>query len=244
MRQALTISPAENPLWNEYPDDTRHAPSTRKMTPVWFAALTAALVLHLIAASTAWLLWHGRSAPSPGTGARTFDVALFPAWPEPGHHATQLGTAVPASPTKPSTRISGPNTGKVTASNNTTAAKPPPAAAETAMPPPADLPPSTPSAAEALWEEDVLARLASEKRYPMQARRAGEQDTVMVRFVVDRAGHLLSATVIKSRGIATLDAEALALIRRAAPLPAPPPEVSGDMIELVAPVHFILRSTS
>jgi periplasmic protein TonB len=31
------------------------------------------------------------------------------------------------------------------------------------------------------------------------------------------------------------------MIRRASPLPAPPPELAGDPVELVVPVRFSLR---
>jgi protein TonB len=182
---------------------------------------------------------------------------MLPAWPELGHRVTHLGvTAKDATPrgsvlaTRQDAQIDG------LAPTEAPGAKPPPdggvikpnvpvlTAAQAEARPLADSPPSTPSAAETLWETDVLAKLAAMKHYPTQALHSGEQDTVMVRFVVNRGGQLLSADVIKSKGFTALDAEALALVRRAAPLPPPPAEVSGDAIELVAPIQFILRSHS
>jgi len=38
--------------------------------------------------------------------------------------------------------------------------------------------------------------------------------------------------------VAALDQEALAALARAAPLPKPPVEVSGDVLDLVVPVDF------
>jgi protein TonB len=113
--------------------------------------------------------------------------------------------------------------------------------AETATSQRLNAPPSSPSAAEAIWDSRLLEKLASLKRYPVQAERAGQQDTVMVRFVIDRTGAVLSADIAKSQGFALLDGEARALIQRASPLPAPPSEVAGDEIELIAPIQFILH---
>jgi periplasmic protein TonB len=186
------------------------------------------------------------------------EVVMLPAWPEPGHHSTQLGAVAAVEPRRKIATPSGPPTVLASAAppSNLSSAPadpdhPPPAessaqtvdptAAQVATAPRADTPPSTPNAAEALWEGDVLAKLANLKRYPAAARRAGLHDTVLVRFVVDRTGEVLSAGVAESRGFAQLDGEALALIRRASPLPPPPAEVSGEEIQLVAPIQFILH---
>jgi protein TonB len=186
------------------------------------------------------------------------EVVMLPAWPEPGHHSTQLGAVAAVEPRRKIATPSGPRTVLASAEppSNLSSAPvdpdhPPPAessaqtvdptAAQVATAPRTDTPPSTPNAAEALWEGDVLTKLANLKRYPAAARRAGLHDTVLVRFVVDRTGQVLSAGVAGSRGFAQLDGEALALIHRASPLPPPPAEVSGDEIQLVAPIQFILH---
>jgi protein TonB len=257
LRQRLEALYAADPWWGEALDEIGPPPPARKAVPPWHGALAAAVTLHLAVASLALLNQQGVSAPSPGTGAPTFDVTVLPAWPEPGHHTTQLGAIVKATQSKGSGLTSKPNPQKASIAVPTTAATnlppisdptispaPVAAAVQTTEPARADAPPSTPSATETLWETDVLAKLASQKHYPARARRAGEQDTVMVRFVLDRAGQVLSADVIESKGLAALDAEALALIRRAAPLPPPPVEVPGDTIELIAPIQFILHGTS
>jgi protein TonB len=44
-----------------------------------------------------------------------------------------------------------------------------------------------------------------------------------------------------SSGSASLDQEALSMIQRASPLPAPPPEVPGSRISLTVPVRFNLN---
>ena len=227
----------------------------------WLWALCLAVVLHLVIVGLLSLFHRdGVDAPSPGTGAPAFEVTMLPAWPEPGHHPSQLGVAAVAAPSRtatpsivPPTLLAATSPALPDVPSHQQSLRPPPAAADIAKTavvaaapeataaPRADLPPSTPSAAETLWEGNLLAKLSSLKRYPPGARRAGQQDTVMVRFVVDRAGQTVSAQVISSRGFALLDSEATALIQRASPLPPPPADVLGDEIELIAPIQFILH---
>jgi len=57
---------------------------------------------------------------------------------------------------------------------------------------------------------------------------------------MDRAGRVLASRIERSSGRALLDREALAMLARAQPLPAPPPEISGATIELTTPVEFFL----
>lgn len=259
VRQRLEALQAEDPWWALAPDEAWPSREVHQTPPPpWRAGAAAAVVLHVTVAGLALLHQQGISAPSPGTSARPFDVVMLPAWPEPGHRVPRLGVIADNASAKGAILATHLDAEAIGASSPTDSpgVKPPPdggavvpsapvqALAQAQPRPLADSPPSTPSAAETLWETDVLAKLAAMKRYPAKALRSGEQDTVMVRFVVDRDGQLLSADVIKSKGLADLDAEALALIHRAAPLPPPPFEVAGDAFELVAPVQFILHGRS
>jgi protein TonB len=63
----------------------------------------------------------------------------------------------------------------------------------------------------------------------------------MVRFTLDRTGRLMSRRVERSSGNAELDSLALELLGRAAPLPPPPPEMPGAVVELVVPVRYTVR---
>jgi protein TonB len=56
-----------------------------------------------------------------------------------------------------------------------------------------------------------------------------------------RDGTVASYRIERSSGHEDLDASVLEMIRRAAPLPRPPPELPGDPVELVVPVRFSLR---
>ncbi|WP_211295115.1 energy transducer TonB family protein [Novosphingobium guangzhouense] len=101
--------------------------------------------------------------------------------------------------------------------------------------------PAAPSNARPTWEGSVLGALNKVKRYPREARFSRQQGVPYIRFAIDRDGRVLSVQLERSSGVRSLDQEALALPRRAQPLPAPPPEVKGATIELVVPVEFFIR---
>jgi len=57
---------------------------------------------------------------------------------------------------------------------------------------------------------------------------------------MDRQGRVLNTRLERSSGVPALDQEALSIPRRAQPLPAPPAEMPGDVIELVTPIEFFI----
>lgn len=91
------------------------------------------------------------------------------------------------------------------------------------------------------WTSNLLNLLERNKRYPAAARDRNEQGTVHVVFVIDRQGRLLTAEVQRTSGSAALDAEALAMMRRAAPFPPPPTVLAGERISLSLPILFRFR---
>jgi periplasmic protein TonB len=94
------------------------------------------------------------------------------------------------------------------------------------------------SSAVASWQQSMVARLAR-LHYPPQAR--GVQGVVSLAFSVDRHGNLVSSRIVKSSGSALLDAAALDLIKRAAPLPPPPAEIADSELSFVVPIRFAAR---
>ena len=88
----------------------------------------------------------------------------------------------------------------------------------------------------ASWQQAVVARLARFQRYPAQAK--GATGIVNLSFSIDRQGHVMNSKIIKSSGSAVLDAEALSLLTRAAPLPAPPAAVPDSDLTFVLPIRF------
>ncbi len=63
----------------------------------------------------------------------------------------------------------------------------------------------------------------------------------MATFTMDRAGHVLSAALVRSSGSPALDEEAVALIHRAEPMPPMPAEMQGPTVTLTVPITFALR---
>ena len=116
-------------------------------------------------------------------------------------------------------------------------AKPQPQAASPVVTGPS--PPASVSSTTASWEQSLVARLAKVQRYPAQAR--GVQGVVSLAFTIDRQGKVMSSKIVKSSGSAVLDAEALDLIKRAAPLPPPPADVADSNLSFVVPIRFAAR---
>lgn len=90
----------------------------------------------------------------------------------------------------------------------------------------------------ARWRDQVAARLQSVKRYPNQAEARREQGVALLSFTVDRNGRVLERSIVKGSGSVALDEEVLALVMRAQPLPAFPPEMDQSVIHLTVPIRF------
>jgi protein TonB len=91
------------------------------------------------------------------------------------------------------------------------------------------------------WKSQLVARLERYKRYPSQAQSRGEQGVAQLAFSVDRSGGVHNARIVRSSGSSLLDEATLALVERAAPLPPPPPEISGAQIAIVVPIRYNIR---
>ncbi len=114
--------------------------------------------------------------------------------------------------------------------------QPAPSAAPAAPPAQQSAPKPPSSAAITNWQKSLVAHLDRFKRYPAQAR--GATGVVSLAFGIDRKGVLVSSRIAKSSGSAVLDAEALAMIKRAAPLPPPPAEIADADLSFVVPIRF------
>lgn len=89
------------------------------------------------------------------------------------------------------------------------------------------------------WKSRLVAQLERHKRYPAEAR--GDHGVAQLAFSIDRSGGVHHARIVRSSGSSVLDQATLALVARAAPLPPPPPEVSGSQIAVVVPVRYNAR---
>jgi periplasmic protein TonB len=92
------------------------------------------------------------------------------------------------------------------------------------------------------WQKELAVHLEKYKRYP--ADRPPQSAEIIVKFVLDRTGHVLSAEVAKGSGDAAFDDAALAMMRRADPVPAPPPLIADEGLTFSMPVLFRVKGRS
>jgi protein TonB len=100
----------------------------------------------------------------------------------------------------------------------------------------------SPERVRATWEKDLIAHFDRHKRYP--ANRSLQGARILVGFVLDEMGHVLSSAIVQGSGDATFDAAALAMIERANPVPKPPLLVSQQGLSFTLPVIFRAKRTN
>jgi TonB family protein len=94
----------------------------------------------------------------------------------------------------------------------------------------------------ATWQKELIAHLDRHKRYP--AERVLKSAEILVGFVLDRMGHVLSASIVKGSGDQVFDDAALAMVRRSDPVPPPPPAVADETLSFTLPVIFRVKGKS
>lgn len=94
----------------------------------------------------------------------------------------------------------------------------------------------------ATWQKELLAHLDKHKRYP--AERSLKSAEILVSFVLDRMGHVLSASIVKGSGDTAFDQAALAMVRKSDPVPVPPPLVADEGLNFTLPVIFRVKGRS
>jgi periplasmic protein TonB len=99
---------------------------------------------------------------------------------------------------------------------------------------------ATVASVKAAWKKSLISHLKRSRNYPETARLLGQQGRVIVRFRVDRSGHVISSHIVKGAGARRLDNEVLALLVRADPMPVPPDQLPDSELELEVPVNFKL----
>jgi periplasmic protein TonB len=119
---------------------------------------------------------------------------------------------------------------------------PAPPQPEAPSPPPqtASLPPAPPaSVISSEYRSALSGWLQSHQRYPEGARQRNEQGQAILRFRVDRSGHVIDYGVAKSTGFADLDT-ALSEMMRGAQLPPFPASMPEAEIEVSVTIRFNL----
>jgi periplasmic protein TonB len=161
-------------------------------------------------------------------------VQITPERPKPPEEPKQLPKLAPPAP------VTAPVPEVVIQT-----APPPPVIAQPPVPPIAPSVPVPATAPQGTGEgrDSFLARLLAQlnrvKQYPRAARQARIEGVVMLHFVMDAQGKLVSFEIAKSSGRPVLDNEALALIQRAQ-LPPLPPGFPTNTLDAVVPIQFSL----
>ena len=92
---------------------------------------------------------------------------------------------------------------------------------------------------------DYLARLRAwlerHKDYPRSAQLRHIEGTVLIAFVMDRNGHVLTSRITRTSGHAELDRAVEQMLERAQPLPKMPDDMPQTQLSLVVPIQFYLR---
>ena len=91
------------------------------------------------------------------------------------------------------------------------------------------------------YQRQLIVHQKKFRRYPSKARRRRQQGTAKVEFSIDRSGKVIGKKLIGSSGYPILDEAALAAVDRASPYPAPPVEVSGEVLHYAIPIQFKIK---
>lgn len=86
------------------------------------------------------------------------------------------------------------------------------------------------------WQKELVAHLDRHKRYPSDRSQTNAE--IIVNFVIDRTGHILSSSIVKGSGDPSFDAAALSMLQRSDPVPQPPPVLADEGLSFTLPVVF------
>lgn len=90
--------------------------------------------------------------------------------------------------------------------------------------------------AQAAWRRQLVAHLERQKRYPLAG--VERPADIIVRFTINRQGSLTAVEIAKGSGDKQFDQAALDMVRRADPLPKPPPGVADHNLSFRVPISF------
>jgi TonB family protein len=92
------------------------------------------------------------------------------------------------------------------------------------------------AAALADWRLKLVGRIEEKTTFPAAAYC--REGIVKIRFMIDRSGNLLSTEIAESSDLIAFDTEALAILKRAHPLPPPPAGFGGPFVTITVPIRF------
>jgi len=95
---------------------------------------------------------------------------------------------------------------------------------------------ATANAIKLTWQKALLAHLNRAKRYPAGGSRRNAEASV--HFTLDRHGRVLAYSIKRSSGLPAFDEAALAMMKKADPVPPPPPVITDESLTFDVPVQF------
>ena len=98
-----------------------------------------------------------------------------------------------------------------------------------------------PAAVVKRWESALVAHIERFKRYPPEARAHDERGVARISFTIDQDGWVRASRIVQSSGYPALDAESLAMLNRAQPMPHPPAHLPSSELSFVVPIRFNIR---
>jgi periplasmic protein TonB len=96
--------------------------------------------------------------------------------------------------------------------------------------------------ARAQYGSTLGRAIAKHKSYPKIAQMRGWQGEVLLDLKLDGSGNVQSASIKESSGHESLDNQALEMVRKASPFPAPPEALRGRSFNITVPVSFKLEN--
>jgi protein TonB len=91
----------------------------------------------------------------------------------------------------------------------------------------------------ATWQKELIAHFDRHKRYP--ASHSLDSADILVNFVLDETGRVLSSSIVRGSGDPFFDEAALVMIRRSDPVPKPPALVVQAGLSFILPVIFRIK---
>jgi protein TonB len=91
------------------------------------------------------------------------------------------------------------------------------------------------------YQSKLVAHLRRYRTYPAAARSKRLQGTALVSFTINSGGRVVGVSLAKGTGHPILDHEAVAMVRRASPFPAIPPNMGKSQVTVRAPIRFDMR---
>ncbi|MBN1928377.1 MAG: energy transducer TonB [Chlorobiaceae bacterium] len=197
----------------------------------------ASILLHLAALTP--FVFMTRAETTPATASINLTLTSAVAAPEnPAQTAKPKPEPRPASPARKERAMK-----PVPATVTTTSQDAPPSCIRQELPAAESASAGTPQAAPAPQSGNYLSivrsRIEAKKHYPPFARNLQQEGTVTVNVVIGADGAVVSTSLVKSSGFATLDKAALAAVRKAAPFP-PPTGYGLGRISIDIPLLFRL----